>query len=352
MDEIPPKTRNMKKIKVNTNNLNSKNNTNDNDTKSKFRTTTIIKKSKKKSKKLKTVGDSKNNFNDAPPKKESIMNTYTGKSNLVVFNVSDKYLKNEKDDDLKLPNKSTIKKSQTDFKMLEPKSEQNKKEYDNFELNHMEYEEALENDHRKFEIIYWSILRREHLIIFSLFTRNDYNLTFAKISRLFFSLATDMCLNVFFFSDETMHIIYLDYGKYNFVQNIPQIIYSAIISQILDIFLCFLSLTDKSYYLIKNSKTISRYGILRILKCIKIKLTIFFIVTFILFMFHWYAITCFCAVYRNTQSAFIKDSLSSFAISQLYPFILYLFPSICRILSLRNCKSKYVYLLSDIIPFF
>ena len=50
LDEIPPKTRNMKKIKVNANNLNSKNNTNDNDTKSKFRTTTIIKKSKKNQK--------------------------------------------------------------------------------------------------------------------------------------------------------------------------------------------------------------------------------------------------------------------------------------------------------------
>ena len=84
-----------------------------------------------------------------------------------------------------------------------------------------------------------------------------------------------MCLNVFFFSDGTMHVMYLDYGKYNFVQHIPQIIYSTFVSQILDIFLCFLSLTDKSYYLIKNLKAIARYDILRILKCIKIKLTIF-----------------------------------------------------------------------------
>ena len=32
----------------------------------------------------------------------------------------------------------------------------------------MEYEEALENDHRKFHTIYWSILRREHLVIYTL----------------------------------------------------------------------------------------------------------------------------------------------------------------------------------------
>ena len=103
-------------------------------------------------------------------------------------------------------------------------------------------------DKRNLFEIYWSFLRREHLIIFTFFIRDDHNITYVKYSRFIFIICTDMVLNVFFFSDETMHKMYLDYGKYNFIQQIPQIIYSSIVSQLIELFLCFLSLTDKYYY--------------------------------------------------------------------------------------------------------
>ena len=61
-----------------------------------------------------------------------------------------------------------------------------------------------------------------------------------------------MTMNVFFFSDETMHKMFLDYGKYNFIQQIPQIVYSTIVSNLLELLLCYLSLTDKYYYQLKN----------------------------------------------------------------------------------------------------
>ena len=59
-----------------------------------------------------------------------------------------------------------------------------------------------------------------------------------------------------------------------------------------------------------------------------------------------------CAVYVNTQSAFIKDSLCSFGLGLLYPFILYLFPSILRLIALKAQKASCIYSISDIIPFF
>ena len=164
-----------------------------------------------------------------------------------------------------------------------------------------------------------------------------------------------MTMNVFFFSDESMHKIFLNYGKYNFIQQIPQIVYTTIISQLLEVFLCYLSLTDKHIYSIKNTNpTNNKKAILKILKCVKIKLLIFFIFTFIFFCFYWYTITSFCSVYENTQITFLKDSLLSFLLGILYPFVLYLFPSSLRILSLRYSKKnlKCIYKLSDIIPFF
>ena len=229
-----------------------------------------------------------------------------------------------------------------------------KEELDNYELNNLEYNEAINLDKRTFIDTYFSILKREHLIIFTFFIRNDHNIIYIKLCRFIFLVCTDMALNVFFFADETMHKMFLDYGKYNFVQRIPQIIYSKIVSQLIEVFLCFLSMTDKHYYQIKNLEHQSRFKVFNIIKCIIIKLAFFFLFTFIMFLFYWYAISCFCAVYVNAQIAFIKDSISSFILGLLYPFILYLFPVLLRIISLRAKKANLLCLfkISDIIPFF
>ena len=245
--------------------------------------------------------------------------------------------------------------NKTNKQLGDHKSEINEEEeLDNYELNNLEFEEALKLDKRSFISTYWSTIRREHLILFTFFVRNDYNLVFVKYTRFIFLICTDMAVNVFFFSDETMHKMYLDYGKYNFIQQIPQIIISTVVSQILEVFLCFLSMTDKHFYEIKELKYENRYEVFKIIKYIKIKITFYFIFTFLLFAFYWYAIACFCAVYPNTQMAFITDSISSFILGLLYPFVLYLFPTTFRIISLRAKKSNLscLYWLSDIIPFF
>ena len=73
-----------------------------------------------------------------------------------------------------------------------------------------------------------------------------------------------------------------------------------------------------------------------------------------MFIFYWYLITCFCAVYQNTQIAFIKDSLLSFLLDNLIPFALYLIPTLLRIIALKTNKYRLeiFYKFSNIIPFF
>ena len=75
---------------------------------------------------------------------------------------------------------------------------------------------------------------------------------------------------------------------------------------------------------------------------------------FYCYIFYWYTITSFCAVYGNTQITFIKDSLLSFLLSILYPLVIYLIPAALRTISLKNENRnlKCIYKLSDIIPFF
>ena len=246
---------------------------------------------------------------------------------------------------IKLPNKCD--------KKMNPK--QSKKEYSDYELNELEYEEALKLDKRSLCKIYCQALQREHLIFFTFFNCNDYNLISVKIARFVFFIVGDMALNVFFFSDDSMHKLFLSYGKYDFIQQIPQITYSTIISQIIEIFSCFLSLTDKYIYEIKSNFIKGNIKIIKkIINIIYIKLIIFFIFILIFFGIYWYIISIFCGVYRNTQIAFIKDSIISFSIGLIYPFIFYLFSASFRFCSLRSSKKqcKYLYKFSFVIPLF
>ena len=111
-----------------------------------------------------------------------------------------------------------------------------KKNLDPFELNNLEYEEAIYYDKRTFMQTYWDILSREHKIIFTFIICNDYNLLYIKLARFVFLFANDMAMNVFFFSDDSMHKVFLNYGKYNFIQQIPQIIYTTIIRRYFNIY--------------------------------------------------------------------------------------------------------------------
>ena len=238
----------------------------------------------------------------------------------------------------------------------ESMNEKQEEKLDDFELNNLEFDEAILFDKRSFGQVYWSILKRENLILFSICSPNDFNLNYAKFERLIFLVCQDMVLNVFFFSDDSMNRIFLSYGKYDFIQHIPQFVYSTLVSQIIDIFLCYLSLTDKHIYQIKNLKKYNDSqnvaALFEILKCIKIKIYSFFSFTFILFIFYWYIITAFCSIYKNTQGIFIKDSISSFISSLIISFFLYLFPSCLRTISLNICKRKLLYSISNIIPIF
>ena len=256
-------------------------------------------------------------------------------------------------------NKDKVKSRKSKFTRKESENElvvENnlEKKYDDFELNELEYEEAIRYDQRSCFKIYFSLIKREHRIIFTFFVCNDYNLIPVKLSRFIFLLATDMCMNVFFFSDASMHKIYLNYGKYDFIQQIPQIIYSTVVSQMIEVFLCFLSLTDKHMYEIKNlepDKTNNKV-VTGIFNTMRRKLFFYFFITFIFFLGYWYIVAVFCAVYENTQIAFIKDSFMSSLLGILYPFVLYGFPAAFRGCALKCKNNNCLFKFSEIIPFF
>ena len=150
-----------------------------------------------------------------------------------------------------------------------------------------------------------------------------------------------------------MNKINQDNGAYDIIFQIPQILYSTVISAIINMILKRLSLSEKQILAIKlqSNYLIAQQNSKNIRMCIKIKLSIFFIFSFIFMTFFWYFISCFCAVYKNTQKILIKDTLISFAISMLYPFGLNLLPGMLRIPSLRGTRKdkKCLYKVSGLI---
>ena len=219
-----------------------------------------------------------------------------------------------------------------------------------YEKNHLYYEKALIHDKRTYCNYYWSLLKTKHLILFSFLPANDYNLFSLKICTFLISFSLYFNINCFFFRDKTMHKIYIDKGKYNIVYQIPQVLYSLIISVIFNSIFKLLSLSQKNILSIKkNKKAVNAIKKSKEIHTnINIKFIVFFILGNIFLLFFWYYISCFCAVYINTQIILIKDIFICFLLSMIYPFGLYLLPGILRISALKakNKDQRCLYKLS------
>ena len=209
-------------------------------------------------------------------------------------------------------------------------------------MNRLNYEEALEIDKRTYFQYYWSLLKTGHLFIFSFIPNNDYNIMLIKICLFFFSFGLYFTVNALFYTDTTMNKIYEEDGEYDFICQIPKILYSNLICTVINLIVKTLSLSEKDILKIKLFKKGGNFDIKveKIRKCLLIKFILFYCVSFIFLFIFWFYVSCFCAVYQNTQLYLLKDTSISFALSLLYPFGYYLVPGIFRIPALRNKKRN------------
>jgi len=224
--------------------------------------------------------------------------------------------------------------------------------YFDYEMQIFSYEEALELDKRTYFQFYISLIKIKQILIFTFFTNNDYNSFIIKLCIFLFSFSLNMVINTMFFNDSTMHKIYEDKSKFDLNYLLPQIIYSTIISSFIINIIKMVSLSNKDILEIKNenNKFNLNAKVLTVIKCLIIKYICFFITSLIVLVYFWYYLSCFCAVYENTQIYLIKTVLVSFSLSLFYPFIICLFPGIFRIFSLRT-PGKYLYKISRYIQF-
>ena len=161
------------------------------------------------------------------------------------------------------------------------------KELTDEEKNDLDYEKAIIEDKRTFLQYYISLLKRGHLIIFTFITTDDYNLRQIKVLLFIVSFALFFAINAFFFGDESMDKIYEDNAVFNFLFQIPQILYSSVISSVINIILNKLTISEEQILDMKKEKDLKKFLELanKIKSKLKIKLIIFLILSSALMLF-------------------------------------------------------------------
>jgi len=222
------------------------------------------------------------------------------------------------------------------------------------EINELSYYLACQYDKRTYCGYYISLLKTKHNLIFAFFNHTDYNSGIIKLDLFFISFAIDYILNAFFYNDDTMHKIYESKGQFDLTSQLPIIIYSYIISIILNAALNFLALSNDIILGFKQFKykiNLTR-RMKRLKRCLSIKFLLYFIISFLFLLFFWYYISIFGVIYKNTQIHLLKDTLMSFGLSLIAPFLFYLLPGMFRIPSLYSRKRKCLYDISRVLQSF
>ena len=256
------------------------------------------------------------------------------------------------------PNNLNSRVNNKNLNTIQKKKERVRKifEYTDEEKNLLEYNSAKKYDKRKYCGYYKSLLKTKHIFIFSFFQTNDYNARIVKIDLFFVSFAIYYTVSGLFFDDKTMHKIYVSSGSFNLEYQISKIVYSFLISVVINKIFSLLALTDGAIIKLKEDKNKedSDERKKNLENNIKIKLVFYFIISFLFLLYFWYYIAMFGTIYKNTQLHLLKDTIISFGLSMLYPFIIYLFPGFFRIPALSNGKKyrKSMYNFSKFLQLF
>ena len=221
------------------------------------------------------------------------------------------------------------------------------------ELNSLDYKTAIKIDKRNYLQYYWSLMKIKHLLFFTFFYHDDYNLLTFKIILFLMNFCLYMFVDALFFDNDKLHQIYANNGVYKLILQIPQILYSTVISAFIYMLLKLLALSEKDILNIKkeNNSFNIHLKAKKAKTCIKIKSIFFIGLSLLCIIFFTYYFSCFCAVYQNTQIILLEDVLGSFALSMIYPFGLNLIPGLFRIPSLnaKNHNKEIWYKFSQLI---
>ena len=226
--------------------------------------------------------------------------------------------------------------------------------YEADELNDLPFDKAIKHDKRTFCEYFGNILLFSHIILNVFFLHNDYNLFVVKLGLLFMTFPINLTMNIFFFTNKTIKVNYVrsldDISM--FWSNIANTVYSSILANALLIMLKLISLSHKSVRTLRKMRNVkdAKKKSVCVLRCIKLRVAIYFILSFAFLTIFGFYVLCFCAVYENTQINLVKSTFTSWLMSLLYPFIICFFTSLIRNFAFQ-WKSSCMYKVKQILQF-
>ena len=220
------------------------------------------------------------------------------------------------------------------------------KEYNmsSYKLNSLTFENALKNDKRKYFQIYKFYLTNSAIVL-NLFLNPNYLEIFClKFMFLIFIVGIEGLFNAFLFGNKYLNNIYDNNGKFDYIYNIPKSILSVIITYIIDAFIFQLITSKHKLQEIIENPNIKFYQneFDSTIKCLKIKIIIFFIFDFSITCLSWYYCCVFCALYPSTSKYWLISLSISIAIHLIFPIFLCFIPATLKYCSLKK-KNKNIY---------
>ena len=232
-------------------------------------------------------------------------------------------------------------KNSNDNQIFDPKYAHpyEEKDYDNEDLDQLDYDEALIYDKRTFCSLFCHELRERQLIAHTFCVKNKLKPFSIKLILFLFNIACYLVLNGFLFTEEYVMKILRRKSKnfyYFLVDSTKRIVYSSIIVAIINILIGLLFRIDKQIrkvkYKYKDNKIIFNGEIVKIYKTTKKIYIVFTIFNFIIMIIFIFYLFCFCGVYINCQLDWFEASFITFYLLQLIPVL------VCFILAiLRKC---------------
>ena len=222
------------------------------------------------------------------------------------------------------------------------------------EMNYLSYERALKSDQRTFFQCYLSLIKTKQIFIFTFLHYNDFNSPIIKICYFFFLFALFLTINILFVEDSSFHILHISKGSIDLIYHLHKIIYSTLICFILPKILEPLIFTEMNIIKARKGEGKEKSKKLRNIHVkICIKSILFFTLSLLFLFVFWIYISCFCAVFKNSQLYIIIMTSISFGLFNALPFVLSFIPPIFRLIALidreESTKSLYFYKLSRVL---
>ena len=259
----------------------------------------------------------------------------------------------------KIENEQMKKDKNKEYPLIRIKAD-NEKEYfplkSNYILDNYDYNEAIEYDKRLYFRIFFIYLISKDNLLNIIFFNPPLELKPLRFSIFIFSYACDMAFNALFYLSDNISDKYNYEGEnvllFSIFNNIIISAISTLVSYFLILF--FQSLTrssekiekifrdeedllknDKNYKVEEIKKLKIENEVLKILKCLKIKIIYYIISEFIFMLFFFYYVTAFCAVYNSTQISWLLDCVSSYVLSLIITLSVSIIFSLFYKLSIR-----------------